>query len=57
LVSADVVANLDCDSVVNVTQVATIDRHAAEECIGHLPDWLLGKVDAGLARALALAAL
>jgi mRNA interferase MazF len=52
-VSADV-ADLDADSVVNVTQLATIDRGALEERIGLLPDWLMAQVDAGLARALAL---
>jgi mRNA interferase MazF len=54
LVPADVVANLDTDSVINVTQVATIDRRALEDRIGSLPDWLVAEVDAGLARALAL---
>ena len=43
------------DSVVNVTQVATIDRNTLEERIGALPDWLLAQVDAGLQRALGLA--
>jgi mRNA interferase MazF len=43
------------DSVVNVTQVATIDRSTLEERIGLLPDWLLAQVDAGLQRALGLA--
>ncbi len=57
LVPADVVVDLDADSVVNVTQLATIDRSAIEERIGSLPDWLMSDVDAGLARALALAHL
>lgn len=48
---------LEADSVVNVTQIATIDRGALEERIGALPDWLLAQVDAGLERALALARL
>jgi mRNA interferase MazF len=43
------------DSVVNVTQVATIDRITLEKRIGLLPDWLLAQVDAGLQRALGLA--
>jgi mRNA interferase MazF len=55
LVPADVVASLDGDSVINVTQLATIDRNALEERIGSLPDWLMADVDAGLARVLALA--
>jgi mRNA interferase MazF len=45
---------LPSDSVVNVTQLATVDRRALEEQIGELPDWLLAQVDAGLARALGL---
>lgn len=42
------------DSVVNVTQIATIDRDALEERIGVLPAWLVEKVDDGLRLALAL---
>jgi mRNA interferase MazF len=57
VVAADVVVGLGGDSVVNVTQIATIDRGAVEERIGSLPDWLMAEVDAGLARALALAHL
>lgn len=45
---------LDDDSVVNVTQLATIDRRVAEERLGTLPDWLMAQVDTGLQRALAL---
>jgi mRNA interferase MazF len=56
LVPADT-AGLDCDSVVNVTQVATIDRGALEDRVGALPDWLIAQIDAGLGRALALARL
>ena len=48
------VADLESDSVVNVTQIATIDRDALEERVGALPDWLMAQVDAGLGRALAL---
>ena len=48
-------ASLAHDPVVNVTQVATIDMAAPAERIGALPDWLMAQVDAGLARALALA--
>jgi mRNA interferase MazF len=51
------VADLQTESVVNVTQLATIDREAIEERIGALPDWLMVQVDAGLGRALALARL
>lgn len=51
------VADLDADSVLNVTQIATVDRQALEEHIGAVPDWLMAQIDAGLARALALAHL
>jgi mRNA interferase MazF len=47
-------AGFDADSVVNVTQIATLDRGALDEQIGALPDWLLAQVDLGLERALAL---
>lgn len=49
------VSGLPNDSVVNVTQVATVDRGVLEERIGALPDWLMVQVDAGLQRALGLA--
>jgi mRNA interferase MazF len=55
-VPADV-ASIEAESVVNVTQIATIDRGALEERISALPDWLMAQVDAGLGRALALAHL
>jgi mRNA interferase MazF len=42
------------DSVVNVTQLATVDRSALEQRIGELPDWILAQIDAGLQRALGL---
>jgi mRNA interferase MazF len=42
------------DSVLNVTQIATIERQALEERIGQLPDWLVAQVDTGVARALGL---
>jgi mRNA-degrading endonuclease toxin of MazEF toxin-antitoxin module len=47
-------AEIEADSVVNVTQIATIDRQALEERVTTLPDWLMAQVDAGLRRALAL---
>jgi mRNA interferase MazF len=47
-------AEVEADSVVNVTQIATIDRAALEERVTTLPDWLMAQVDAGLRRALAL---
>ncbi len=47
-------AGLDQESVVDVTQVATIDRPFLDAQFGVLPAWLMARVDAGLARALAL---
>ena len=52
-VPADIDA-VDADSVVDVTQIATVDRRALEDRIGALPDWLMAAVDAGLGRALAI---
>jgi mRNA interferase MazF len=49
------ISGLGADSVVNVTQIATIDRASLDECIAALPNWLTAQVDAGLTRALALA--
>lgn len=40
------------DSVVNVTQIATIDRAALEDRVGPVPRWLLAQVNEGLRRAL-----
>jgi mRNA interferase MazF len=42
------------DSVVNVTQIATIDRQVLEERAGAVPDWLLTQIDTGTQRALGL---
>ena len=53
-VPADI-AGLEADSVVNVTQVATIDREVLEQRISALSEWLMAQVDAGVRRALALA--
>ncbi len=53
MIPADLGA-LPHDSVINVTQIATIDRQALEEHIGALPDWVLSQLDAGLQRALGL---
>jgi mRNA interferase MazF len=53
VVPADI-TKLEADSVINVTQIATIDRAALEERIGLIPDWLIAQVDAGLGQALAL---
>lgn len=48
------IADLEADSVLNVTQIATVDRGALEERIGAVPSWLMAQIDTGLARALAL---
>lgn len=53
VVSAEV-AGLPADLIVNVTQIATLDRATLEHCIGALPGWLAAQVDVGLTRALAL---
>jgi mRNA interferase MazF len=55
-VTADL-TGMEADSVINVTQVATIDRAALEERMCVLPDWAVAQVDAGLGRALALTCL
>jgi mRNA interferase MazF len=49
-------ADLPKDSVVNVTQIMTVDRVALEEQAGSLPAWLMSQVDDGLRRALSLPA-
>ena len=48
---------VEAGSVVNVTQIATVDRRALEDHVGALPDWLMAQVDAGLCRALAITSL
>jgi mRNA interferase MazF len=48
------ITGLAVASVVDVTQIATIDRTALEARVGALPDWLVAQVDSGLVRALAL---
>lgn len=47
-------ADLEADSMVDVTQIATIDRGVLEERVSAPPDWLMVQVDGGLGRALAL---
>jgi mRNA interferase MazF len=47
-------SGLDKSSVVNVTQVATVDRAALEDRAGQLPMWLMTQIDDGLRRALSL---
>jgi mRNA interferase MazF len=48
-------SGLPHDSVVNVTQLATVDRGALEGSpVGTLPAWLMARVDDGLRLALGL---
>lgn len=47
-------SGLEKDSVVNVTQVVTVDRAALDDRVGQLPTWLMTQIDDGLRRALAL---
>lgn len=47
-------AGLEHESVVNVTQVTTVDRDDLTEAIGALPSWLLEQVEQGLRRVLDL---
>ena len=42
------------DSVINVSQVITIDCALLESPLGQLPPYLMAEVDAGLRRALGL---
>lgn len=48
------ISGLPEDSVVNVTQVASIDREALTERVGRLPEWVLEQVAEGLRLALSL---
>ncbi len=50
----DTTAGLDQDSVVNVTQIATLDRRDLLERVGKLDGWLMGAVDEGVRRVLDL---
>jgi len=45
---------LAADSVVNVTQLTTVDRADLEQRIGVVPSWLMDEIDRGLRRVLAL---
>ena len=47
-------AKLSKDSVINVSQVATIDKTQLTECISSLPSTLIEQVESGLRLALAL---
>lgn len=47
-------SGLPQDSVVNVTQLATVSREYLQDRIGAAPPWLLTEVDRGLRRVFAL---
>ena len=48
------VSGLSDDSIVNVTQIVTIDRRDLESRAGVLPGWIMNEVDAGRRTVLAL---
>ncbi|MEM8543015.1 MAG: type II toxin-antitoxin system PemK/MazF family toxin [Cyanobacteria bacterium P01_H01_bin.119] len=48
------VSGLSRDSVVNVSQIFTIDKTFLAECIGSLPDYLQKEIDEGLRTVLYL---
>lgn len=52
-VPADV-SHLPEDSVVNVTQLATIARPVLDERVSHLPPWVMTQIEQGARRALGL---
>ena len=47
-------SGLPDDSVVNVTQLAPLDRHYLDARVGMVPAWALADLDRGLRRVLAL---
>lgn len=47
-------SGLRSDSVVNVTQILTVDRRLLTDRIGNMSAKMMGHVDVGLRRALAL---
>ncbi len=47
-------SGLPKDSVVNVTQVLTVNKDALTECVGQLPGHLLAEVEEGLRLAMSL---
>jgi len=47
-------AGLPSDSVVNVTQLATLDRDDLATRIGALPAWMVAAVERGLRRVLGM---
>ena len=47
-------SGLERDSVVNVTQVASVDKGSLRETVGALPGYLVDEVDRGLRLVLSL---
>ena len=47
-------SRLAYDSVVNVTQLVTLDKSKLQRPVGTLPDWLMAEVDVGVRLALGL---
>lgn len=47
-------SGLRSDSVINVSQILTVDRRALTEKVGNAPAKILGQVDDGLRRVFAL---
>jgi mRNA interferase MazF len=48
------ITRLPKDSVANVSQIITVDKHLLAECIGTLPPGIMRQVDSGLRLALSL---
>lgn len=48
------VSGLPEDSVVNVTQIATVGKDTLEAMVSALPQWVVEQVDRGVRRALGL---
>jgi mRNA interferase MazF len=47
-------ANLNKDSIVNVTQIYTIDKSLIDRPIGQLPNFMMDQVDSGIRSVLGL---
>jgi mRNA interferase MazF len=48
------VSGLPLDSVVNISQIITLDKGLLSECVSNLPSALMEKIDAGLRLAMNL---
>jgi mRNA interferase MazF len=47
-------SGLPKDSIINITQLATINKYELEQRVGQLPEWLMTLVDDGLKLVLGL---